>query len=243
MRREIVKRTYCVILVMALCLLSYVAGMHTVQIAYEKEKALSKNSVPPTQKKIYVEPENDMGFLAEYNEQDKLVGVDKYPLFTFSDSLEDNNVKFFSAGATKEEIEKTPEEELVPSPTEVPKMTLEPTLEQGAVKETPQSEGTLLGSDFKLYHYAPTGNATASGRMPVVGTTVAVDPHYIKLGTYLRIEVPDGNGGYKVYRAKARADDTGRDIKGHTIDVFVGSELEAYQLGVIRNAKVYITEE
>ena len=101
----------------------------------------------------------------------------------------------------------------------------------------------LLGSDFKLYHYAPTGEATASGRMPVVGTTVAVDPKYIKLGTWLRIEIPDGNGGYLVYRHKVRADDTGGDIKGHVLDVFVGSESEARQCGVIRNARVYIIEE
>ena len=102
---------------------------------------------------------------------------------------------------------------------------------------------TLLGSDFKLYHYIATGNATASGRMPVEGVTVAVDPNYIKLGTWLRIEIPDGNGGYTVYRQKARADDTGGDIKGHVLDVFVGSESEARQCGVIRNARVYIIEE
>ena len=102
--------------------------------------------------------------------------------------------------------------------------------------------GTLLGSDFTLTHYAPTGNATASGRMPEVGITVAVDKKYIKLGTRLRIEIPDGNGGYKVYQDNCRADDTGRLIKGHKIDVFVASESEARQRGVIRNARVYILD-
>ena len=234
MKRRVIKRTSCAVLVMVLCFLSYLAGIHTTQVAYEKEKVetISKNSVPPTQKKIYVEPESEMGFLAGYNEQNRLVSIDRYPLFTLNNPW---------AGATKEETEKTPEP--TQTPTEAPKSTPEPVLEQETIKETPQSKGTLVGSDFKLYHYAPTGNATASGCMPVVGTTVAVDPQYIKLGTYLRIEVPDGNVGYRVYRAKARADDTGGDIKGHVLDVFVGSELEARQLGVIRNAKVYIIEE
>lgn len=109
--------------------------------------------------------------------------------------------------------------------------------------ESPVVSETLVGSDFKLYHYAPTGNATASGRMPEAGLTVAVDPRYIKLGSWLRIEIPDGNGGYKVYKQKVRADDTGGGIKGHVIDIFVSSESEAIQCGVIRNAKVYIIEE
>lgn len=138
---------------------------------------------------------------------------------------------------TVEEIVEEPTETLTPVPT--PTVTPEPTVEPVVV----EPKGNLIGSDFKLYHYAPTGNATASGRMPVVGTTVAVDPKYIKLGTWLRIEIPDGNGGYKVYRHKVRADDTGGDIKGHTLDIFVGSESEARQCGVIRNARVYIIEE
>ena len=123
---------------------------------------------------------------------------------------------------------------------------VKPTTAKVVVEEPPVEsdyEGTLIGSDFTLYHYAPTGNATASGRMPVAGLTVAVDPRYIKLGTWLKIEIPDGNGGYTVYRHKVRADDTGGAIKGHVIDVFVGSESEAIQCGVIRNARVYIVEE
>lgn len=226
---------------MVLCFLSYLDGIHTTQVEYEeKVDTISKNNAPPIQKKIYVEPESEMGLLVGYDEQNKLVIVDRYPLFTLYSPL-GSKTKYFPAIATKEEIEKTPEP--TQTPTEAPKSTQEPVLEQYTTKDTPQSKGTLVGSDFKLYHYAPTGNATASGRMPVVGTTVAVDPRYIKLGTYLRIEVPDGNGGYKVYMSKARADDTGGAIKGHVIDVFVGSESEAVQCGVIRNAKVYIIEE
>ena len=46
-----------------------------------------------------------------------------------------------------------------------------------------------------------------------------------------------------MYRAKARADDTGGAVKGNKIDVFVGSHQEALNLGVIRNARVYLIGE
>lgn len=108
----------------------------------------------------------------------------------------------------------------------------------------------LIADDFKLTHYChcasccgKSGQPTASGRMPELGVTVGVDPKLIKLGSYLRIEIPDGNGGYTVYRAKARADDTGGAVKGHKIDIFVGSHQEALNLGVIRNARVYLIGE
>lgn len=108
----------------------------------------------------------------------------------------------------------------------------------------------LISDDFKLTHYChcalccgKAGQPTASGRMPEIGVTVGVDPNLIKLGSYLRIEIPDGNGGYTVYRAKARADDTGGAVKGNKIDVFVGSHQEALNLGVIRNARVYLIGE
>ena len=107
-----------------------------------------------------------------------------------------------------------------------------------------------IADDFKLTHYChcalccgKAGQPTASGRMPELGVTVGVDPKLIKLGSYLRIEIPDGNGGYTVYRAKARADDTGGAVKGNKIDVFVGSHQEALNLGVIRNARVYLIGE
>ena len=108
----------------------------------------------------------------------------------------------------------------------------------------------LISDDFKLTHYChcalccgKAGQPTASGRMPELGVTVGVDSKLIKLGSYLRIEIPDGNGGYTVYRAKARADDTGGAVKGNKIDVFVGSHQEALNLGVIRNARVYLIGE
>lgn len=226
---EILKVIVLVVVFIAVFFAGYITAISHQQ--KEKAETISKNSVQPTQKKIYVMPEEEQGILAGYNEEDKLVSVDRYPLFTFKEPFNNRIIPFSeSLGKTKEEVETTPE------PTQIP--TLIPTPEP-----VDTSNGTLIGSDFKLYHYAPTGNATASGRMPVVGTTVAVDPHYIKLGTWLRIEIPDGNGGYKVYKQKVRADDTGGDIKGHVLDIFVGSESEARQCGVIRNARVYIVEE
>ena len=230
--KKIIGTIISLLLFGALC---FLIGFGVSESLQQKEKVetISKNSVQPTQKKIYVMPEEEQGILAGYNEEDKLVSVDRYPLFTFKEPFNNRIIPFSeSLGKTKEEVETTPEPTQTPTPTPAP--TPEP---------VNNSSGTLIGSDFKLYHYAPTGNATASGRMPVVGTTVAVDPRYIKLGTWLRIEIPDGNGGYKVYKQKVRADDTGGDIKGHVLDIFVGSESEARQCGVIRNARVYIVEE
>lgn len=240
--KKIIGKILKVIVLVAVFIAVFFAGYRTAVCHQQKEKAetISKNSVQPTQKKIYVMPEEEQGILAGYNEEDKLVSVDRYPLFTFKEPFNNRIIPFSeSLGKTKEEVETTPEPTQTPTPTPVP--TPEPPAPTSEPVDT--SNGTLVGSDFKLYHYAPTGNATASGRMPVVGTTVAVDPRYIKLGTWLRIEIPDGNGGYKVYKQKVRADDTGGDIKGHVLDIFVGSESEARQCGVIRNARVYIVEE
>ena len=238
--KKIIGTIISLLLFGALC---FLIGFGVSESLQQKEKAetISKNSVQPTQKKIYVIPEEEQGFLAGYNE-DKLVSIDRYPLFTFKEPFNNRIIPFSeSLGKTKEEVEKTPEPTQTPTPTPTPVSTPEPPAP--TPEPVDNSNGTLIGSDFKLYHYAPTGNATASGRMPVVGTTVAVDPRYIKLGTWLRIEIPDGNGGYKVYKQKVRADDTGGAIKGHVLDIFVGSESEARQCGVIRNARVYIVEE
>lgn len=240
--KKILKKLLMILVCLVAFGIAYLAGYQTAVSVEQRETAetISKNSVQPAQKKIYVAPEEDMGILAGYNEENKLVSVDRYPLFTFKEPF-NNRIKPFATGTTKDEVEKTPEPTETPKPTPTPTQTSPEPTPEPVVENT--SDGTLLGSDFKLYHYAPTGNATASGRMPVVGTTVAVDPRYIKLGTWLRIEIPDGNGGYKVYRQKVRADDTGGDIKGHVLDIFVGSESEARQCGVIRNARVYIVEE
>jgi 3D (Asp-Asp-Asp) domain-containing protein len=85
--------------------------------------------------------------------------------------------------------------------------------------------------EFKIYHYAPTGSRTASGTWPTVGHTIAVDPKVIPLGTEVSI---DG--------VTYVAEDTGGDIKGNTIDIFVESNAVARQLGV-KWVQVYVYDD
>jgi 3D (Asp-Asp-Asp) domain-containing protein len=68
--------------------------------------------------------------------------------------------------------------------------------------------------------YTWTGNRTASGTWPAVGTA-AVDPKVIPLGTRLWIE------GY----GEAVALDTGGDIQGQIIDLYMDSYQECIEWG------------
>ena len=68
--------------------------------------------------------------------------------------------------------------------------------------------------------YTWTGNRTASGTWPAVGTA-AVDPKVIPLGTKLYIE------GY----GPAVALDTGGDIQGQIIDLYMDSYQECIEWG------------
>ncbi|HUW65577.1 MAG TPA: 3D domain-containing protein [Spirochaetia bacterium] len=76
--------------------------------------------------------------------------------------------------------------------------------------------------------YAPTGNHTATGTVPEVGT-IAVDPRVIPLGTRLYVQ------GY----GYATALDTGGAIKGNRVDLFMDTEREASDWGV-RDVQVYV---
>ena len=69
--------------------------------------------------------------------------------------------------------------------------------------------------------YTHTGNPTATGVMPQVGTTIAVDPRVIPLGSVVRI-----NGHDYI------AQDTGGLIKGKRIDIFMDTESECNAFGV-----------
>jgi 3D (Asp-Asp-Asp) domain-containing protein len=69
---------------------------------------------------------------------------------------------------------------------------------------------TLTG--FEVTWYNDKG-ATRSGRDATPGVSVAVDPAIIELGTWLEIELPNGQ---KLIR---RADDTGSAVKGKIIDI------------------------
>ena len=92
-------------------------------------------------------------------------------------------------------------------------------------------EESLFGEpigEHVLTFYTHTGYRTASGVYPKAGRTVAVDTRFIPHGTVLYIE----GIGIRV------AEDTGGDIKGNRLDVFVDTKQEAIQKGV-KKAKVY----
>jgi len=79
--------------------------------------------------------------------------------------------------------------------------------------------------------YTWTGNKTATGTWPVVGT-IAVDPNVIALGSKVYVE------GYGF----AIAEDTGGLIKGGIIDVYMNTEDECFKWGRKRGITVYILE-
>lgn len=76
--------------------------------------------------------------------------------------------------------------------------------------------------------YAPTGNNTATGTVPELGT-IAVDPRVIPLGTRLYVQ------GYGFGTAL----DTGGAIKGDRVDLFFDSNREASDWGA-RNVRIYV---
>lgn len=91
------------------------------------------------------------------------------------------------------------------------------------------AKGAILGK-FRISFYCPCSicngsshNITASGTPLSVGTTVAVDPSVIPLGSRIYI---DGIG----WRT---AQDTGGAIRGDEIDVLVSSHSEAYDNGIV----------
>ncbi|MBQ4596656.1 MAG: G5 domain-containing protein, partial [Firmicutes bacterium] len=98
------------------------------------------------------------------------------------------------------------------------------------------ANGTQIEYDGKLYSrklvvkaYSYTGGGTtASGTRARVGE-IAVDPRVIPLGTNVYIE---GVG-------PRRAEDTGGNIKGNTIDIYMNTLSECRQWGV-RYVTIYI---
>lgn len=97
--------------------------------------------------------------------------------------------------------------------------------------ETNRNFTTKFIGDHILTFYTHTGNRTASGVYPKAGRTVAVDTRYIPHGTILYIE----GIGFRI------AEDTGGDIKGNRLDVFVDSKEEAIRKGV-KKAKVHVVK-
>lgn len=89
------------------------------------------------------------------------------------------------------------------------------------------SRGSLIGT-FEATAYCNcsiccgkyAGGKTASGTMPQVGHTIAVDPNVIPLGSTVEV-----NGVSYV------AEDTGSAVKGNIIDIYHGSHSEALSFG------------
>lgn len=82
---------------------------------------------------------------------------------------------------------------------------------------------------FRVKAYSYTGGGTtASGKCAKVGR-IAVDPHVIKLGTWVYVQ------GYGI----AQACDTGGNIHGKTVDLYQNSESACNRWGV-RHPVVYV---
>lgn len=94
------------------------------------------------------------------------------------------------------------------------------------------SRGSSRTINVQATAYTHTGNPTATGVMPQVGKTIAVDPRVIPLGSKVHIE---GMGTFI-------AEDTGGLIKGHIIDIFMNTEQECIKWGR-QNIEIKIIKE
>lgn len=98
-------------------------------------------------------------------------------------------------------------------------------------------EGRVVGSNFQVTWYNDYGK-TKSGRFVKDGVTLSVDPSVIKLGTWVKLEFPNGKTLIR------RADDTGGAVKGHIVDVYANvSTSELYQRGRTHGVKVTILKK
>jgi 3D (Asp-Asp-Asp) domain-containing protein len=104
-------------------------------------------------------------------------------------------------------------------------LSLAPTARAAELFDGQNEDCRLLGS-FTVTTYADTPEdqeiwvgQTASGALPIVGRTVAVDPEIIPLGTWLFIE----KIGFR------RAEDVGGLVKGFKIDLLVDKSGETYK--------------
>ena len=83
--------------------------------------------------------------------------------------------------------------------------------------------------EYEVTFYTHTGNKTSTGVYPAINKTVAVDPSIIPYGTVLYIK------GHGIYIAE----DSGVDIKGHRLDIFLDTKEECINRGRIKT-DVYI---
>lgn len=224
-----------IVIAVSIAVISLYNLVHSKDVP-EQESTIQA-STEPLEERIFVSRDGTMGIKSQYNLDNKLVACT-----TFKPRILD---PFVVDSVEEKDVVEEPKESLVEESASTP--TPAPTSEPVVIEE---KSGRVLGSNFTLSHFClcakccgTVGQATASGRMPEQNVTVAVDPRVIKLGTRLKIEIPDGNGGYAVYRANARADDTGGAVKGNKIDVLVNEHQEALNLGLIHNARVTILED
>jgi 3D (Asp-Asp-Asp) domain-containing protein len=87
------------------------------------------------------------------------------------------------------------------------------------VQEIEKSPSRGGPRSFVATAYSHTGNPTYSGRWPQLRRTIAADPHFLPIGTLVEIETdyPNVSGIYIV-------EDTGGNIKGHRIDIFMNRD-------------------
>ena len=117
--------------------------------------------------------------------------------------------------------------------------TLKDYQEALTLKDIQLNEGIALAEGFKLKSigeftitfYSYDSGYTASGTRVVEGRTVATDPEVIPPGSLIGIPGFD-------YRL---AEDTGADIKGNRLDIYIADEAEARELGV-KKANIWIVE-
>ena len=96
------------------------------------------------------------------------------------------------------------------------------------------AKGRSIGK-FKAYAYSvdcDPSNMTRSGNRPVVGRTIAADWSVLPAGT--RVRIGDSDNIYVV-------EDTGGNIKGRTIDIYMHNVAETSAHG-IRYPELYIVE-
>lgn len=96
-------------------------------------------------------------------------------------------------------------------------------------KKKSQSSNVVTTMTVSATAYAGDG-ITATGTVPKVGRTIAVDPRVIPYGT--RVYIPALGGTYI-------AEDCGGGIKGNKIDIFMSSEAKCNSWGV-RNIEIQI---
>lgn len=90
---------------------------------------------------------------------------------------------------------------------------------------------------FEVTWYNYNSGYTFTGVPPTQGKTIAVDPNVIPLGSWVKLEFPNGKTLVR------KAEDTGGVVKGQIIDVYsTASTSELMRRGRTHDVKVYVLE-